>query len=181
MPNQDASFLNPERIIEQIGLQPGFQAGDLGCGSGYMSFAASRAVGGAGRVYAVDVQKAVLEQVKKEAQVEGITNIITIWSDLEVSGATQIARASLDSVFLVNILFLVKNKDAVFTEAKRLLKKEGTLLVVDWLPGSTGIGPVLDARVGPDQASQLAQSAGFTKLTDIDAGKFHYGMVFKQQ
>jgi len=181
MPNQDASFLNPDRIIAQIGLQSGSYVGDLGCGSGYMSFAASRAVGPKGRVYAIDVQKAVLEQVKKEARVEGITNIITLWSDLEVSGATQITDASLDAVLLVNILFLVKGKVAVFKEAQRLLKREGILLVVDWFPGSTGIGPTPASRVGSDQALQLAQSAGFAKQADIDAGKFHYGMVYKQQ
>lgn len=181
MPGQDAQFLNPDRIIAQIKLVPGSQVGDLGCGSGYMSFAASRAVGSKGRVYAVDVQKAVLEQVRKEAQVEGITNIITMWSDLEVPGATKIATASLDAVLLVNILFLVKDKNAVFQEAKRLLKKEGILLVVDWLVGATGIGPATDARVGPEQALQLATGAGFVKYADIAAGKFHYGMVFKQQ
>ncbi len=181
MVSQDASFLNPERIIAQIGLQPGFQVGDLGCGTGYMSFAASRAVGSKGRVYAVDVQKSVLEQVKKEAQVEGITNIITVWSDLEVPGATQIAAASLDAVLLVNILFLVKDKNAVFAESRRLLKKGGILLVVDWFPGSTGIGPTPQTRVNQEEAAQLALGAGFAKAADIDAGKFHYGMVFKQQ
>lgn len=181
MPNQDAPFLNPDSIVSQLKLAPGSQVGDLGCGTGYMSFAASRAVGAKGRVYAVDVQKAVLEQVKKEVRVEGISNITAIWSDLEVPGATQIAAASLDAVLLVNILFLVKDKAAVFKEAKRLLKKEGTLLVVDWLPGATGIGPAPDARVGADQALQLAQSAGFEKQADIDAGKFHYGIVCKQQ
>lgn len=181
MPNQDAQFLNPDHIIAQIKLAPGSQVGDLGCGTGYMSFAASRVVGSKGRVFAVDVQKAVLEQVRKEAQVEGITNTVTVWSDLEVPGATKIATASLDAALLVNILFLVKNKGAVFAEAKRLLKKEGILLVVDWLLGATGIGPAPDARVGPEQAVSFAAGAGFVKYADIDAGRFHYGMVFKQQ
>ncbi len=180
MPNQDAIFLNPDRIIQQINLQPGGQVGDLGCGTGYMAFAASRAVGSKGRVYAVDVQKAVLEQVKKEAQVEGITNIITLWSDLEVPGATQIATASLDAVLLVNVLFLVANKTAIFAEAKRSLKKEGILLVVDWLPGQTGIGPAQEARVSRDSVLALAASAGFAEQASIDAGRFHFGLVFKQ-
>lgn len=153
----------------------------MGCGSGYMSFAASRAVGQKGRVYAVDVQKAVLEQVKKEVQVEGITNIITVWSDLEVPGATRIADASLDAVLLVNTLFLLGDKRTVFAEAKRALKSGGVLLVVDWLPGQTGIGPSPRSRVSPEEAVQLASGAGFVKQADVGAGKFHYGMVFRQQ
>lgn len=178
MQSADGQFLNPDRIIGQINLQPGSQVSDLGCGSGYMSFAASRAVGQQGRVYAVDVQKTVLEQVKKEAQVEGIANIITVWSDLEVLGSTKIAAASLDAVLLVNTLFLLKDKNAVFAEAKRTLKKDGTLLVVDWLPGRMAMGPPSQARVGREKAIPLASSAGFSHVADIDAGAYHFGLVF---
>ncbi|OJI06667.1 hypothetical protein BK004_02485 [bacterium CG10_46_32] len=181
MPQQDSQFLNPDQIIKQINLSAGAQVADLGCGTGYMSFAASHAVGAKGRVYAVDVQKAVLEQVKKEAQVEGITNIITMWSDLEVIGATKIATMSLDAVLLVNILFLLKDKSAVFSEAKRALKKEGTLLVVDWLPGNTAIGPPASSRVSKDTVMGLASGVGFVQEKEINAGSYHFGLVFKQQ
>lgn len=181
MPDQNAQFLNPEHIVGQLNLAAGSYVGDLGCGSGYMSFAASRAIGERGRVYAVDVQKAVLGQVKKEAQVEGISNVVTVWSDLEVPGATQVPPSSLDAVFLTNTLFLIKDKNAVFAEAKRLLKKDGQLLVVEWLPGNRAIGPPAQSRVGRDTALQFASSAGFSHVADIDAGRYHYGFVLKQQ
>lgn len=181
MENKDAAFLNPEQIIAQIKLAPGSHIADLGCGTGYMSFAACRAVGSKGRVYAVDVQKAVLAQVKKEARMEGIENIVVVWSDLEVVGAAQIPPVSLDAVLLVNILFLVKDKSAVFSEAQRLLKPDGTLLVVEWTPGITAIGPPQQSRVPLEVSEELALKAGFVRQSEIKAGAYHYGLVFKQQ
>ena len=179
MQTQETQFLNPQSIIKQIRLEPGMQVADLGCGTGYMSFAASRVVDEKGKVYAVDVQKNVLGQVKKEIQVENIKNIETIWSDVESLGATDIADQSLDMVFLVNILFLVNDKKSPFAEAKRLLKPNGKLLVVEWKKGNTSIGPSADKRIDLANIKQIAQEAGFSEEKEINSGTYHFGILFK--
>jgi len=176
---QNSKFLNPEEIIKQIDLKQGDQVGDLGCGTGYMSFSASRSVGEKGRIFAVDIQKYVLEQIKKEAQMENIQNIQTVWSDLETQGATDIAQNSLDVVFLVNTLFLVNDKKAVLEESKRILKQAGKILIVDWKPGNTSIGPSADKRVDLANIRQIAQELGFIEEKEINAGKYHFGILFK--
>jgi ubiquinone/menaquinone biosynthesis C-methylase UbiE len=174
-------FIQPERILGQIGLLPGMQAADLGCGSGYFSLPAARMVGSKGRVFSIDVQKSVLEQVRKQAQLLNINNLETVWSDLEIVGATKISPNSLDMVFLVNTLFQIKDKMAALSEAKRLVKPGGTLLIVDWLPGDTGLGPLADKRLNLAEIKQMAVSAGFTEKSTIDAGTHHFGLVFQAQ
>lgn len=172
-------FIQPERILAQIGLLPGMQAADLGCGSGYFSIPAARLVGSKGRVFSIDVQKSVLEQVRKQAQLLNINNLETLWSDLEIVGATKISPNSLDMVFLVNTLFQIKDKVAAMNEAKRLIKPGGTLLVVDWLPGDASIGPLVDKRVNLAEIKQIATTAGFSEKGSIDAGTHHFGLVFQ--
>jgi ubiquinone/menaquinone biosynthesis C-methylase UbiE len=179
MPEQDSHFLNPENILKNIELNPGMHVGDLGCGTGYMSFAASKFVGQQGGIYAVDVQKAVLEQVEREARAENINTIHTVWSDLEMVGATKIPEHSLDVVFLINVLFQINEKKSIFNEAKRLLKESGTLLLVDWKAGTMAIGPPADKRVDLASVSQVATEVGFSKAKDIDAGTYHFGAVYK--
>ena len=121
----------------------------------------------------------LLEQVKKEAQVENIKNIEVLWADLEVSGGTNIANQSLDVVFLVTVLFLLTDKQEAFNEAKRMIKSDGQILVVEWLSGDMSIGPVADKRVPKETITQLASSANFSQIKDIDAGKYHYGVLYK--
>lgn len=172
-------FIQPERILAQIGLLPGMQAADLGCGSGYFSIPAARVVGSKGRVFSIDVQRSVLEQVRKQAQLLNINNLETVWSDLEITGATRISPQSLDMVFLVNTLFQIKDKMAALSEARRLARPGGILLIVDWLPGDTAIGPLVDKRVNLAEIKQMASAAGFAEYKTIDAGTHHFGLVFQ--
>jgi len=175
----DSQFIKPEAILSQIGLQPGMQVADFGCGSGYFALLAARITGSRGKVYAVDVQKSVLEQVKKEARLQNIVGIEIIWSDIETVGAAKIPPHSLDMVFIVNTLFQAKNKLAVFTEARRMMKPGGSLLVVDWLPGDTALGPPVANRLDLGKIKALANSAGFVFQKDINAGSHHFGLLFQ--
>ncbi len=174
----DQSFLRPVDILKQITVQAGMRVADLGCGTGYMSFEAGRMVGEKGVVYAVDVQKDVLAQVDKEARLEGLQNVQTIWSDLEIVGATKIETGTIDIAMMVNVLFQVPDKKSVFGEARRLLKPNGTLLFVDWKPGTEAIGPSAESRITAETMRALAQETGFTGEKAIDAGTHHYGLAY---
>jgi len=179
MEDQKSQFLNPNVILNQVEIKQGMQVGDLGCGTGYISLALAKAVGEKGKVYAVDIQKSVLDQVKKEAQAENIDNLVTVWSDLEVIGAAKIQNNIFDRVFLANILFQVEDKKAVFAEAKRMLKPDGNLILVDWKQGDMAIGPPSHNRLDLANIKQLAQEAGLIVEKEIDTGKYHFGIVFK--
>ena len=175
---QGDRFIHPEAILRLIDLPAGSQVGHFGCGNGYFTFAAARQVGDMGRVYAIDVQRGILEQVKKEARLENLANIETIWSDLEIPGATVIPARSLDIVLAVNVIFQIKAKRTFLEEAKRLLKDGGEILLVDWKKEKNHFGPPLEMRVSPDEARQLALDTGFSEKSTFEAGKYHYGMLF---
>ena len=94
-------------------------------------------------------------------------------------GAADIAEHSLDMVFLVNTLFLINDKNAVMQEAKRLLKKTGKILIVEWKPGDMAMGPPKDKRLDLANIRQIAQTAGLQEEKEIIAGKYHFGILFK--
>lgn len=175
---QGDRFIQPEAILRLIGLPAGAQVGHFGCGNGYFTFAAARLIGDMGRVYAVDVQRSILEQVKKEARLENLPNIEIVWSDLEVPGATNIPARSLDFILMVNVIFQVKAKRTFFEEAKRLLKDGGEILLVDWKKEKSHLGPPLDMRVSPDEVRRLAGETGFAEKSTFEAGRYHYGALF---
>lgn len=179
MTTPESQFIKPEAILQQIGLQPGMQVADLGCGSGYFALLAAKITSVRGKVYAVDVQKSSLEQVKKEARLQNIVGIETVWSDIETVGAAKIAPHSLDMVFIINTLFQISRKEAVLAEARRLMKPGGFLLIVDWLAGDTAMGPPAASRLDLAKTKALASSAGFVFQKDIDAGSHHFGMLFQ--
>lgn len=174
-------FINPEKILAQIGLKEGMTVADFGCGHGYFTLPVGRIVGHGGKVIAVDVLAEALEAVRSRAQVEGVTNIQTQRGNLEVLGGSKIEEAGVDLVLLHNVIFQSQKKSEILREAKRALKSGGRFILIDWLPGQAGeqaFGPSGGWRILPEQAKELAIKEGFVFLQDLDAGEYHYGFIF---
>ena len=174
-------FSDPEKNIEQFDLGKGSHVADFGAGSGFYSFAAAKAVGGAGKVYAVDVQKSLLEKLKNEARnVKHFKNIEIIWADLDHVGGTKLRENSMDAIIAANVFFQLEQKDNACTEIKRILKPGGRVLFVDWVSSFGGIGPQPQSVVPESEAKKLFEKHGFTEDRFIDAGAHHYGIIFRK-
>jgi arsenite methyltransferase len=173
-------FSDPEKNIEQLGLGEGNYVADFGSGSGFYSFAAAQKVGTNGRVYSLDIQKDLLQKVKKEAQARGLANIEIIWADLEHLGGSKLRDASMDAVILANILFQLEDKDKPVLEINRILKRGGRVLVVDWLSSFGGLGPQAKDVLSKEKTQELFIKHGLTFDRDISAGAQHYGFIFRK-
>jgi len=166
-------------IFAKVDLHEGMNVGDLGCGNlGYVSLPAARIVGANGMVYAVDILKSALESVAGRARQAGLNNLKTVWSNLEIIGATKVPAESLDVVFVVNVLFQSDKDEQIIKESFRLLKSGGKLLIVDWDQVSAPFGPPMADRAKKEDIKLFAQSAGFQFQEEFEAGQYHYGLVF---
>ncbi len=175
-------LLNMEDIlVKQVGLTSGMKVADLGSGNGFNTLAAAKIVGGKGQVYAVDVLKTALATVDTEARHHNLTNIKTVWSNIEILGATKIPENSLDVEIIVHTLFQVNNIDDFMQEALRLLKPSGTIAIIDWQKKQTQIGPPLENRVSEEEVKQrLANISGLKEVGSFMPGQYHYGLLYKK-
>jgi len=176
-------FSDPEKNIEQFSLGKGMYVADFGAGSGFYSFAAAKEVGETGKVYAVDVQKDLLEKLKNEARkMRHLANIEIIWADIEHLGGTRLREGSMDAVIAANIFFQIENKDGACMEIRRILKNNGRALVVDWSASFNNMGPHADHVFSKDAAMKLFEKHGFTLDREIVAsGAQHYGIIFRKK
>jgi ubiquinone/menaquinone biosynthesis C-methylase UbiE len=174
-------FLNPQEILSRIGVHEKMTVGDLGSGSGYFSFQAAQMVGQNGKVYAVDVLKNALSALKSKAEFLGIKNITPIWSNLEILGAAKrIKSDTLDIALLVNILHQSKKHRNILVEARRMLKKGGLMLVVDWKRSAASFAPHESDLVKPEHVLRIAEELGFHTNDRFDAGIHHYALLFQK-
>lgn len=174
-------LINPFKILERLQIQAGWQVADLGCGSlGHFVFPAAQFVGGEGRVYAVDIQKMVLQAIESAAKAQQYWNVQTVWSDIEVPHATHIPSNSLDLTIVANNLYLSQHREGLVQEAFRLTKPGGLILVIEWKAEPTVIGPAPEHRLSQEDARQYFSHAELSLEDAYEAGDCHYALVYRR-
>ena len=180
-PQGMGGFLNPGKIVSEFGVSEGMSVADFGSGAGYFTILLGQQVGKDGKVYALDVQEPPLDSVRAKAKAAGLENIETVRANLEVLGSSRLPDNSQDMVLLANILFQSTKKAEIIAEAARVLKSGGALIIIDWKKGAGGFGPPDELRTEQTDMRALAPADIFSFQKDIDAGSFHYGMVFRKR
>ncbi len=177
---QKKEFLNPREVLKAIGLEVGKTFADFGCGGGYFTIPAGKMVGEYGKVYAVDILKEALRDVEGKAKIEGLRNIQTVWADLEIKSGTKITADSVDIVFISHVFYQSDKHSPILEEAKRVVKPEGEIVVIEWEKVDIPFGPPLEARVAKKDAIEAAQKSDLSLSSEFEAGSYHYGLILKK-
>ena len=173
-------FLKPEEAIESWDVRPGEKVADFGCGAGFFSIPLGQIVGSNGKIYALDIRPEALEATRAKIKLFHLFNIEPVRADLEAPRGSGLKENSMDKILIANILFQAQNKQALISEANRILKAGGSVMIVEWNENQFIGGPSLDNRVGRDEAKKLFADAGFSFFKEFSAGSHHYGLVFKK-
>ena len=173
-------FSAPEKNVEQLELQANQIVADFGAGSGAYTIAAAKILNGTGKVYAIDVQQDLLTRLENTCKEQHLGNVAYIWGNLEKLGGTKMRDASCDVVIVSNILFQAPDKKTIIEEARRILRQGGKLLIIDWTASFNSMGPTKEQVFPEQEARMLVESSNFSFDKAINAGNFHYGLLFRK-
>jgi len=136
MPKLIARFMykmhSPKRLHKEIQLiksgtiREGDKILDIGCGPGHLTVEMAKETGNTGKVYALDIHQLAIEQVKKLIKTRNITNIETILTD---SFQTGLKKQSMDLVYIINTIDMIRNKNRLIEEIERILKPDGIVVI----------------------------------------------------
>lgn len=170
-------FTDPLQNLKAFGLREIDIVADLGAGTGFYSILAAR-IANRGKVYAVEVSRDFLHTIVAKTKEAKVQNVECLWGNIEKRGGTKIADSIVDKVIASNVLFQVEDKLGFISEIKRILKREGEVMLIDW---SNASGIVTENMVVPKLvAKEMFEKNGFVHERDIEAGAEHYGMIFKK-
>ncbi len=168
----------PEVLATHFHLRPGDHVGDFGAGVGSFEPILSRLVGPTGRVYALEIQKSLVEALVAKSSRLG--NVEAIWGDLEAMNGTKIKDGALDAAVMINCLFQVEDRSTAIREMTRTLRSGGKLFIVDWSESWGGMGPALGQVLTEADARDLIETEGLVFERSFDAGEHHYGLAFRK-
>ena len=166
---------NPDKILEQLDLKASQTVADLGCGSGYFSVPISKKVK---KVYAIDLQKEMLEHLEKKLLNQGIKNIITVLSS--DGSKIPLPEQTIDTLLTVNTLHEFQNLDSMAEEIRRVIKQKGHAVIVDFKKAESDFGPPLAIRIPKQDAMALFENHGFETANTLEL-QHHYVLVFQRK
>lgn len=118
---------NPEKMLGKY-IKEGDTAIDIGCGMGHFSIGMAKLVGEKGRVVSVDLQKEMLERVRRRAEKKGLISRLT----LHKCGPDKLG-ISEDADFALGFWMVheVRNKESFFEEVAAFLRPGAHFLLVE--------------------------------------------------
>jgi ubiquinone/menaquinone biosynthesis C-methylase UbiE len=123
--------MQPEKIMDSVGIKPGMIIGEAGAGGGYFTFWISKRVGETGTVYANDIDKKELNKLKNKCEEENITNIQTVVGEID---NPLFPVDSLDMVTMMTAFHDFTKPVEWMNNVKKYLKPDAKLVIIDGDP-----------------------------------------------
>jgi SAM-dependent methyltransferase len=182
MPEEECwgSFFNPRCILEKLdcGTIPG-DAVEFGCGYGTFTIPAAELI--AGKLFALDIDSAMIAETTRKSKGAGLENVVAEERDFILRGSGR-PSDSVAYAMLINILH-IEDPVALLREVYRILIPGGSIGVIHWRTDiPTPRGPSLDIRPQPPQCRTWAEAAGFQfeRTEELCCCSWHWGLVMRK-
>lgn len=158
-----AAWQKPDQIMDALGVADGSKVADIGAGAGWFTIQLARRVGPNGLVYAQDVQRPMLEAIRRRVSREGLQNVQTV---LGTGTNPNLPKAALDAILVVDVYPEVDDRVTFLGNLSLALKPNGRIGVVNYKPGQGGPGPAPSegVRVESTAVEADAHAAGLRVL-----------------
>lgn len=154
-----------DKILGVLDINEGDTVADIGTGGGYYACLFARKVGLKGKVFAVDINRALLSRLERAAERRGITNIVVILGD---QSGCSLPAASCDLVFLRNVFHHLTNPDIYFKSIRGVLKAGGRLAVIDYCPRKRRVFGYIGHATREEEIIRVMSAAGFEHVISYD-------------
>jgi predicted methyltransferase len=168
-----ALWQKPDQIMDAVHVADGSTVADIGAGAGWFTIRLAQRVGPKGMVYAQDVQRLMLDAIKRRVQREGLENVTTV----QAHGIDpNLPARTLDAILMVDAYQEVDNRVEYLRNLANALKPTGRIGIVNWKPGRGGPGPDASERIAQSVVEADAAAAGL-KVLDHEDLPYQYLLV----
>ena len=129
---------------------------DVGCGPGRFTVPLAKHVY-AGKVFAIDSQKKMLDATRAELERIHLTNVVLAPPR---AGKLPLEDESLDGAFAAFAMHKARDRKELLQEIWRSLRRGGWLALVEWSKLETDEGPPVEERIDEWELQDMAKELG---------------------
>ena len=149
---------SPDRALALIGITAGMTVADIGAGSGYMTVRLARLVGPEGKVYANELQPAMLQLIAAKVLEQHLANVEL------VQGTEDDARLpgnAVDLALLVDVYHEFAHPQPMLRSIRRSLRPDGRLVLIEYRKEDPRIPIAVTHRLSLAEARTEIGAEGF--------------------
>jgi ubiquinone/menaquinone biosynthesis C-methylase UbiE len=153
-----------DEIVPRLDLKPGMIVADIGAGTGVFSRPIARAVGPGGKVYAVDIEQELLDDIKRRADEQQITNIQPVLGEFD---DPKLPARDVDLAFFNDVLHHIEHRAAYLKALATYIKPTGRIALVEFDKSMPQAEPASLLLNRAEVEQWLVEAGGFRPLKEF--------------
>jgi ubiquinone/menaquinone biosynthesis C-methylase UbiE len=157
--------LQIDEILSKLPLKSGDVVADLGAGTAAFSLPLARAVGGGGRVYAVEVEQGLVDYMRDKAEAQKVTNLTPVLGRFT---DPALPTRDVDLAFFHDALHHIADRTGYLAALVTYLKPTARVAIVEMDPvtGPHRNDPTL--QITKDQLNTWMATLGYEPQQTVD-------------
>ncbi len=156
LPHHRDKYVQPDRVMDTLGIKEGMIIGEAGAGEGYLTFHLAKRVGEKGKIFANDISISSLNSLNKEAKKRNLRNIETITGKVD---DPLFPKDTLDLVIIIMAFHDFTEPGAWLNNLKKYFGPETRLVIIERDPDR--FGRSYDHFLTKDKLIKTVENGGF--------------------
>jgi ubiquinone/menaquinone biosynthesis C-methylase UbiE len=165
-------------MLATLGVKPGMNVCDMGCGNGFYTVQLAKMVGPKGKVYAVDIQPKMLEFLKERAEKEKVADRIEpilgeLWDP-------KLPEGKLDMILLVDVYHEFSHPEHMLEAMRKSLAPKGQVVLVEFRAEDPEVPIKPEHKMSKAQINKELLPNGFKLSKEFDRLPWQHMMWFER-
>jgi len=170
-------YLNSDVIWGKTRLADADVLIDIGAGTGFFALLFGRKIK-SGKVYACDISEEMIAWMNDNIPAEMKSIVVPLKMG---ENSVPLADGIAALVYMINLHHELEQPLILLKEARRLLKKDGKLMIIDWKKEQTPEGPLLEIRIAAETIQSHMSESGFSDIDKFSVLPFHNFFIGKKR
>jgi ubiquinone/menaquinone biosynthesis C-methylase UbiE len=175
-PARIASLKIPE-TIEALKLKPGQMIGDIGAGTGLFSLPMALKIKPGGTVYAVDIDKELVDIISEKATEQGMTNVQGVLGTADDPNMP----VNVDLALISDVLHHIEKRAEYLKQLAAYLNPGGRIAVIEFKPEQSPHKADPALVVSEEQTTAWMTAAGLKVAERVDLFPDKYFVIYAAQ
>jgi SAM-dependent methyltransferase len=167
----------PDKALDLLNIAKGSTAADIGAGAGYMTWRLAERVGPTGKVYANDVQPAMLAILRRNMHERKLENVETV---LGAFDDPKLPAGAIDLVLLVDVYHEFSEPQKMLRKIRESLKPDGRLVLLEYRAEDPKVPIRPEHKMTVAQVKAELEPEGFTMDRVLEDLPRQHILIFKK-